>query len=217
MRSAYAGRRRKFVELDGLAGDRTKGGGTISSSVPSPLPLLHKQVPENTSAPLDFADVYATHFAFVWRCLQGLGVPSEQLDDLTQETFVVVYRRLEAYQPDFTLRSWLYGILRLVAQNQRRGHVRKLIAITRLKQEPMADQTGPFDAAVVLQARQLLFRFMNTLHTNRREVFYLADIEDMPVPELASALNIPLNTAYSRLRRARADLESWLSAQGINA
>jgi DNA-directed RNA polymerase specialized sigma24 family protein len=36
------------------------------------------------------------------------------------------------------------------------------------------------------------------------------------VPELARALNVPLNTAYSRLRRARADLEGWLAAQGIH-
>jgi RNA polymerase sigma-70 factor, ECF subfamily len=174
-------------------------------------------VSEDTSALPDFGDVYTTHFAFVWRCLQGLGVPGEQLDDLTQETFVVVYRRLSEYQPNSSLRAWLYGILRLVARNQRRGQLRRLMATARLKHEPKATQTGPFDAAVVHQAQHILIEFLDTLNSDRREVFYLADIEDMPAPELASALNIPLNTAYSRLRRARADLESWLAARGIDS
>src|SRR5689334_16903611 len=71
-----------------------------------------------------FAAVYQAHFAFVWRCLRGLGVPQAALDDAAQEVFVVVHRRLPEFRGESSLRTWLYAIVRNVAANQRRGHHR---------------------------------------------------------------------------------------------
>jgi RNA polymerase sigma-70 factor, ECF subfamily len=163
-----------------------------------------------------FADVYAAHFHFVWRCLQGLGVPREQLDDAVQETFMVVHRRMSELTSELAIRPWIYGILRYVVNNQRRGVVRRLRANARLEVEPIAPQAGPFEALQANQARQLLLNFLLTLEVKRREVFYLVDVEDVPIPEVASTLRIPLNTAYSRLRRAREDFTAWLSACGVS-
>jgi hypothetical protein len=53
-------------------------------------------------APPDFASVYATYAKFVWRCTRRLGVPSGAVDDVVQDIFLVVYRRL----PEFEARSW---------------------------------------------------------------------------------------------------------------
>ncbi len=53
-------------------------------------------------------------------------------------------------------------------------------------------------------------RFVAKLDTKKREVFLLAFIEEMTIPEVAAALSIPLNTAYTRLRRARAEFQRAL-------
>ena len=45
----------------------------------------------------------------------------------------------------------------------------------------------------------------------KREVFSLVELEELTVPEVADALEIPLNTAYSRLRMAREAFEAALA------
>jgi RNA polymerase sigma-70 factor (ECF subfamily) len=51
---------------------------------------------------------------------------------------------------------------------------------------------------------------LDTLDLDRRAVFVLHELDELSMPEIAAALSIPLNTAYSRLRLARADLAAWL-------
>ena len=76
--------------------------------------------PLYTESPPSFERVYAEHFDFVWRCLQGLGVSASLLDDAAQDVFVVVHRRLPGYEGRSSLRTWLYGVVRNVAFKQRR-------------------------------------------------------------------------------------------------
>jgi RNA polymerase sigma-70 factor (ECF subfamily) len=51
--------------------------------------------------------------------------------------------------------------------------------------------------------RALVAAALESLDLDRRAVFVLHDLDDVPVPEIARTLDIPLNTAYSRLRVAR--------------
>ena len=72
----------------------------------------------------DLADVYATHFKYVWRCLRGLGVPAASLDDAVQEVFLVVQRKLADFDGGAELRTWLYAIVLRVARRHRVQAVR---------------------------------------------------------------------------------------------
>ena len=56
------------------------------------------------------------------------------------------------------------------------------------------------------QSRNVLAQALHRLKDERRAVLVLHDLEEIPIPEVAEMLQIPLNTAYSRLRRARQDL-----------
>ena len=64
-------------------------------------------------------------------------------------------------------------------------------------------QPSPLDLAVVSDESRLLWRLLGELGPPKREVFVLAELEEMTVPEIAEAIGVPLNTAYSRLRAAR--------------
>src|SRR5690242_9142316 len=70
--------------------------------------------------PLLFADVYDRHFDFVWRAARRLGVGHEAVDDIAQETFLVVHRRL-AEPRTGALRAWIYGITVHTVRNHRRS------------------------------------------------------------------------------------------------
>lgn len=152
-----------------------------------------------------FVPVYREHFGFVWRILRRLGVAPDQLDDATQEVFLVLHRRLAGLGAEVSLRSWLFGTARRVAADQRRGQhrrERRLQALAIVEAERGAP--GPGEQA---EAVDFVQRFLARLDGDRRMVFVLADLEGMTAPEIAEALEVKLNTVYSRLRSARAEFE----------
>lgn len=167
-------------------------------------------LPVSTAESAAFDAIYEEHFPFVWRCLRGLGVAPSSLDDAAQDVFVVVHRRLSTFQAESTLRTWVFGIVRKVAFRYRRGVARKGITAP-LGDEQPAPGPGPLECAQDVEAAEFVTRFLERLDSRKREVFVLGVLEEMSVPDVAEALGIPLNTAYTRLRRARADFRRALS------
>ena len=94
-----------------VRGNYPSGAHLVARAFASPH--LDAHVP-NTSE-TSFRGVYTEHFPFVWRCLRGLGVAEAALDDVAQEVFLIVHRRLAEFRGDASLRTWLYAIVRNVA------------------------------------------------------------------------------------------------------
>jgi RNA polymerase sigma-70 factor (ECF subfamily) len=167
---------------------------------------------QNTDAPVavpSFARVYDEYFAFVWRSARRLGVPEASLDDVVQDVFVTVYRRLPDFEGRSQLKTWIFGILRHTISDLRRGQRRK--PTSALDQEP-ADlrEASPQDAAARAEGVKLLHEALASLPDDQREVFVLAELEQLSSPEIAAALDVNLNTVYSRLRSARQEFEAAL-------
>jgi RNA polymerase sigma-70 factor (ECF subfamily) len=163
-----------------------------------------------------FRELYDSHVAFVWRNLRRLGVPEAEADDRTQEVFVVAYRRLREFEErGHGPRAWLFQIVLRVASGARRHRRRHPEipdggALTGL-------QTVPPPQAEAVETKQKLAQLdaaLGTIDLGRRAVLVLHEIEEMTAPEIAQVLGIPLNTVYSRLRVARAELEQALARQG---
>jgi len=152
----------------------------------------------------EFDAVYAEHFEFVWRNLRRLGVPESSLRDATQEVFLVVHRRLGEFIPRGTLRSWLYSILRRVALAQKRQY-RLQIPNGTLETDPLVDELrpSPETEAIRGQSLRLLLHLLNGLDDDKRDALVSVDLEGMSVPEACVALEVNLNTLYSRLHAAR--------------
>ncbi len=179
----------------------------MGSPVPSP-----NQVGDSPQPAPDFDTVYAELFPFVWRCLRGLGVPNPSLDDACQDVFLVVHRRLPEFSGKASLRTWLYGIVRKVASNQRRTAHRKGKGAP-LDEELPSAAPSPYEGAEEAEVAAFVRAFLDALEPKRREVFLLALLEGMSIPEVATALSIPLNTAYTRLRLVRAEFEKAFAAR----
>lgn len=163
-------------------------------------------------AVMDFNALYANEFGFVWRCLRALGVASADLDDATQEVFMILHRRLESLSEPEALRGWIYGVVRNVAANYKRGARRKAASVIALEHEPtMVTSKTPLDNALVQEAAHSLEQFLAGLDSNKREVFLLAEIEEWTIPEVARVTGVPVNTAYTRLRSARLEFERFLN------
>lgn len=146
-------------------------------------------------------DVFREHADFVWRAVRRLGAPDHAIDDLVQEVFVVLHRRLEQFDGRVSLRSWLYVLTRGVVSNHRRRTRRERDRLRAV--EPPPPRPGPDEALAARDAAALVHAFLSELPPGKRAVFELCDIEGLSGTETATALGIPVNTVYSRLHAAR--------------
>jgi RNA polymerase sigma-70 factor (ECF subfamily) len=164
---------------------------------------------------LDFDAVYEAHFAFVWRSLRRFGVPEQRLDDATQDVFLVVHRRLAEFEQRSSPTTWLYGIVVRVARDYRRKVQRKESAALSSPPEALdalsgAATSSPFERAAQSEAIHLLHELIAGMDQRKREVFLLAELDQMTAPEISAALGIEISTVYSRLHAARAAFEDAL-------
>jgi RNA polymerase sigma-70 factor (ECF subfamily) len=158
--------------------------------------------------------IYQTHFEFVWRCLRRHGVPAPRMDDAVQDVFLVVHRKLSGFEGRSSLKSWLFGIALRVAHDYRRAHERKgraLGSVIAAEPDQLADaRPGPLEHAERAESIRVLERLLDEIDQDKREVFMLAELEQMSAPEIAEALGLPTTTVYSRLRAARIEFEQGL-------
>jgi len=169
----------------------------------SPVRVVRPTPPEVPPRP-DFNTVFRAEFDYVWFSLRRLGVAPSDLEDVTHEVFILVYQQLDRYDPERPLRPWLFGFAYWVASDYRRLARHRVEARGDLWD--MAD-SGPstVDQVAARQSLELAWKAIGELDLDRRAVFLLHEVEGYAMPEVARALQIPLNTAYSRLRLARGD------------
>jgi RNA polymerase sigma-70 factor (ECF subfamily) len=165
--------------------------------------------PPTDAPPGDLARIYEEHFDFVWRSARRLGVPPGAVDDVVQEVFIVVHRQLASFEGRSSMKTWLFGILRNVVLRQRRSWARRREEA--LEESAVAAAGTPADEHLAeREARRVLHALLAGLDDDKRAVFVLAELEQMSAPEIAEATGLKLNTVYSRLRLARAEMEKAL-------
>lgn len=156
----------------------------------------------HATPPLTLEQVYARHSGFVWRIVRRMGVPEHGVEDVMHEVFLVVHRRLPEYDGRVAMTTWLYHQTRGVVSNHRRSRAREQRRLERVDPRP-APAPDPEAQTRRGQAAAFVRAFLEELDPDKREVFELAELEGLPIPELAELVGINLNTAYSRLRAAR--------------
>ncbi len=164
------------------------------------LPTMATPAPSTRVA--EFREVYASEIPFVSRLLVRLGVEQRHVHDLAHDVFVAAFQGFDSYDRSRPLRPWLLGICyhRAQAFRARAEQQREL----QVDYPEVADERPGVDEAIAeRQGRELVLKGLDALDLEKRAVFTMHDIEGCAMPEVAEALSIPLNTAYSRLRRAR--------------
>ena len=163
-----------------------------------------------SSSEEQLAEIFGAHAPYVFRVLRRLGVDAADVEDVCQEVFLVVYRRLPEFEGRSSLRTWIYAIcLRCASRYRKRPHRRR---------ELVSDPPElPIDAAQQhalehRQALQLLDHVLAQLPSAQREIYVLYELEELSMHEVAEAVGCPLQTAYSRLHAARKQVQAAFSA-----
>src|SRR3954468_21915380 len=175
-------------------------------------PASHVEV---RAAPPAFADVYQQTFAFVWRTARRLGVMDSAVDDVVQEVFVTVYRRLDQFEGRCSVKTWVFSILMGIVRNYRRSRRRKgaaePISAPVVDPDLLEDRAAdPLEQASRAQAGRMVHKLLDAMTEDKAIVFVLAELEGLTVPEISELIGANVNTVYSRLRAGRKEFDQAL-------
>lgn len=140
-------------------------------------------------------------------------MPDADLDDALQEVMLAMSRKKTSYDPQRSLRAWSFGFAMRISRDHRRRLRRRGVSVELDELRHASTERDPERQLSDEQACALLMRALDSLDDEDRAIVTLIDLEEMSAPEAAEILELPLNTAYTRLRRARAKLANCVRAR----
>jgi len=162
----------------------------------------------------------------VYNLVVRLVQDSALAEDLTQDTFLKMFRGLAQYDASLRFSSWLFRI----AHNTAIDHLRQrrlLLATPRLDEDgdaiDLLDQLpdlrgdSPEQAATRRQMAAVIDRAIDTLRPEYRAVVVLRHHEDFDYEEIAEVMGLPLGTVKTYLHRARKELADRLREAGLGS
>lgn len=158
-------------------------------------------------------------FNLAWRLLND---PTDAAD-VAQEVFLKVFRNLNSFRGQSSLRTWIYRIAVNEAYNRRRWLFRHRRGETALeetyedaenRERPLVDSTeSPFDFAMNREAQALLEEGLAAVNPIFRTALVLREVDDLSYEEIAEVLEVSIGTVKSRILRGREALRGYLSGR----
>jgi RNA polymerase sigma-70 factor (ECF subfamily) len=159
------------------------------------------------TAPSSFAEAYRDYAQRTARWVHALGGAHLDIEDVVQEVFLVVSRKLSGFRGDGSFASWIFEITRKVVANHRRRQ-RRRFWYAGTDQEELESLPSPSeDPGAQLDRRRLIalvYRALDRLPDKYRTVFVLYEIEDLSTLAIAELCQLNRSTVKVRLARARA-------------
>jgi len=193
----------------------------VGSELPFPLPATLNLVTDQprlrdrqlvarclSGDPAAERDLYDAHVDRIYRLMHRMAGDPDLAADLTQDTFIRAFERLDQFRGDASLSTWLHAIAVSVALNGMR-QVKRIRGRTESIEESDLLAVQPTSFAVDLKTR--LHSAVDALSEKLRPVFLMHDVEGYTHDEIAAALGIPVGTSKARLFDARAKLRLALA------
>ncbi len=158
-----------------------------------------------------FDEIYDAWFDEVAKWIRAMGGPEADRDDLVQDVFVTVHRRLCEFDGR-NLAGWLYRITRRKVRDFRRLRWYRLFLGRAPVPEELASVTrGPEKDFSDKEDQAILLRLLDKLPEAQRSAFVLFEIEGCSGEEIAQLCGAPINTVWARIRKARMKLVKELA------
>lgn len=136
----------------------------------------------------------------------------EDAEDLTQETWVLAYRKLSQFAFASSFYTWLSRIaVNHMISRKRKKQMDKVMDRIPLEADEHSDKTPGAEANLVANERSALIQWgLSQLEQDRRTVLLLRDFDGLDYHQIAEIISVPIGTVRSRLHRARLDLHELL-------
>jgi RNA polymerase sigma-70 factor (ECF subfamily) len=169
---------------------------------------------------LAFETLMRRHNARLFRAARAILRDDAAAEDVLQEAYLDVYRRVGSFRREASVPTWLTKIVINRALMHLRKHRRDRVVVPFRSRagadDPVEAQMpddrveAPSDTTLRAEVRRLIERRVDDLPVAFRTVFVLREVDDLTVEETADCLGIPPATVRTRLFRARALLRSAL-------
>ena len=158
-----------------------------------------------------FDQIYTAWYDDVSRWIRAMGGPEAEREDLVQDVFVVVHRRLDDFDGQ-NLAGWLYQIARRRVRDFRRLlWVKNLIT----RRSPLPEGLvlvgpSPVEDLETKEKRLLLETLLEKLNESERAALVLFEVEGYSGQQIAAIQEVPINTVWARIHKARRKLQQSL-------
>jgi len=156
----------------------------------------------------------------IYATLLGMLGSPQDAEDVTQETFITAFRKLDQFERRSSFYTWLYRIAFNAAidlQRRKKRAKNQFVGSNNVDITQAADLHAESAASVVI-AKETVTQVqlaLSRLDEERRNIIVLRDLQGVDYAEIASMLDIPIGTVRSRLHRARIELREIMNAMGI--
>jgi RNA polymerase sigma-70 factor (ECF subfamily) len=158
--------------------------------------------------PLAFTSLVVQYQQTVYRWALTLADDPDDADDLVQETFILVARKLGSYEASGSFSAWLYSITRRAAGQRRRLVRRRRRLLERGAESAAVYLTDPGARVDRAQAVALIRMCFHDLPRKQREIFDLVDLQGLSPAEAAVLTDTKPATVRAHLFKARASIRS---------
>ncbi|MDC0772904.1 RNA polymerase sigma factor [Streptomyces sp. HD] len=158
--------------------------------------------------------LYDRHAAAVLRLIRRLTSDQGVAEEILQETWLAVWRSAAAFRGESSVKGWVMGVARRQAHNQLRRSRPQFADLA--EAQDVADPAPGVEDQILRDAEHTeLMTAVEALPAHLREVLALVLVEELPYPEVATALAIPVGTVKSRMSQARQRLGRMLAARRL--
>lgn len=149
-------------------------------------------------------------FDGVWRFARRRCATAADADDVTAETFSIVWRKRHELPPDQEVRPWLFGIVRRVVANHRRAEVRRSRLHQRIaeRESRQPSECPPFD-----EGDRTVWAALARLPERDRDLLLMKAWDGLDIADIAMTLGCSRNAVSVRMHRARRRLETALDQE----
>lgn len=140
----------------------------------------------------------------------------EDAVEISQETFIKVWKARKSIDAERPLYPWFYTILKNLCLNRTRDESRrKETAVSQLEYwtEPKGE-SNPSNDVLREEENRLIQQTLSRMDVNDREIIVMKDLEGYAYKEIAEMLNIPVGTVMSRLYTARKRFKTYMEEAG---
>lgn len=193
---------------------------SVKTSVDEPLLLSARK-----GDPRAFQQLYERQAPVVFRVAIGLLGNRLDAEDVTQEVFVTLYKRLKTFEFRSSFETWCYRITVNACHDKMRKQQRRaayqagyLDDQERVQEWVGADlQPEPIQSLFLQDVQRYIARALARLHPDLRTALVLKDIEELSYHEIAAIMSCSQGTVASRLARARQQVAKYLRRAGVDA
>lgn len=165
----------------------------------------------------DFDQLYAEYSAPIFNYVLRMVGDRDRAADITQDTFIKAYRKLDTLTDEHSTRSWLYRIATNTAidEMRRRRWVRFGDGDDEREHERPDDAPGPEAQVMAASMDDRVQRALMQLRPNHRQCLLLSDVEDMSAQQIGEIMDLSYGAVRTLLCRARGEMRRHLAAEGM--